>query len=164
MLSRLIKLFQKRDISGFRHGWFPTRRARKIVSSVNRIAKEMGADKVQPKHLLLAFMYDKGSIAYCALSSVGITRGHLAQLMHERKGVGQEIPSISLIQVYEQSATEAQRLGNTFIGTEHLLLALMAQPDPEILSILEHFQTTPSAVVAQVEGILKEAASQKPVS
>jgi Ca2+:H+ antiporter len=46
---------------------------------------------------------------------------------------------------------EAARLGHDYIGSEHLLLALVRGPDPTLSTVLAAFSTTPDALGERVE-------------
>jgi len=46
---------------------------------------------------------------------------------------------------------EAARLGHDYIGSEHLLLALIRAPDPTLGTVLSAFSTTPDALGERVE-------------
>ncbi len=90
---------------------------------------------IEPEHLLLGLLRDgKG------LTATILARAHLSptdvQRETEKRASGAkvstqiEIPfSAPLKRVLQQAAAEADGLGHHYIGTEHLLLALLAQRD-----------------------------------
>jgi ATP-dependent Clp protease ATP-binding subunit ClpC len=49
---------------------------------------------------------------------------------------------------------EAQRLGNTYIGTEHVLLGIISENENVAAKILEHFNITLTRVRQEVEAIV----------
>ena len=116
-----------------------TNRAREVLrhcgpSSVARL----GADLA----MLSGIESEGGNLALVVLGSVGISRDRLRAALPDSGDDGQDVERL-----LELAATAAADLGNDYIGCEHLLLALVADPgapasrllaglgaDPEFLS------------------------------
>ena len=108
-------------------------RAREVLVSAQEEALALRHGYVGPEHILLGMFGVPDGTAARALESLGLTpegvRAHVADIV----GTGTE-PAIGQIpftpkarQVLELARDEADDLGDTFIGTEHLLFALARQ-------------------------------------
>ncbi len=47
---------------------------------------------------------------------------------------------------------EAKRMGSTHVGTEHLLLGMLRENEPQIIKLLEHFGVSPAQIKEGLEG------------
>jgi len=108
-----------------------TDRARRVVVLAQEEARLLGHNHVGTEHLLLALLYEGEGIAARALESLGISRENMVGQVEEITGRGQHtrpghIPFAPRTKkVLELSLREALALGHHYIGTEHLLLALL---------------------------------------
>ena len=57
----------------------------------------------------------------------------------------------------EMAADESRRMGHHYIGTEHLLLALVGQPDGVAIEVLKRNSVSPEEVRRQTRRVLQEA-------
>jgi len=114
-----------------------TPRARNVVVDAQNRAIAAGADEIRPVHLLLALFTDPDSLAARLLASHGVDADAVAKTLAVREPVA-EPPSLipfssAARKVLELTFREALRLGHNYIGTEHILLALLeteAEDDP----------------------------------
>jgi len=112
-----------------------TDRARRAVVLAQHEARGLGHGSVGTEHLLLGLLAEGGGVAALALTSLGVSREEARDRVEEIAGRGQGVPAghlpftPRLKKVLELSAREAQQLGHTYIGTEHLLLSLLAEDD-----------------------------------
>ena len=58
----------------------------------------------------------------------------------------------------------AERLGHEYVGTEHILLALLDEPDGEAIRVLDHLDVSRQAIRDSIESVIKRgnAASRDP--
>ena len=111
-----------------------TPRARNVVVESQNKAHAAGNDEIQPAHLLLALFTDPASLAVRLLEGQGVdaAAATAAVTLPERAA---EMPALvpfsgTARKVLELTFREALRLGHNYIGTEHILLALLeAEPD-----------------------------------
>ena len=111
-----------------------TPRARNVVVESQNKAHAAGNDEIQPAHLLLALFTDPASLAVRLLEGQGVDAdaATAAVTLPERAA---EMPALvpfsgTARKVLELTFREALRLGHNYIGTEHILLALLeAEPD-----------------------------------
>lgn len=115
--------------------------AKNVLVMAQEQAKQFKHQAVGTEHLLLALSMEENGIASKVLDQFGVSSDDIREEIERFTGYG----TLSLLspddylpyspkakQVLAASAREAQALGATKIGTEHLLLALMS--DPSILS------------------------------
>lgn len=110
-----------------------TPRARGAVVAAQNAAHEAGNGEITPDHLLLGLLSDKAALATVLLHLQKVDTEALrasVKLPPAAGGPPQLIPfSGPARKVLELTFREALRLGHNYIGTEHLLLALLESED-----------------------------------
>jgi ATP-dependent Clp protease ATP-binding subunit ClpA len=106
-----------------------TPRARNVVVESQNTAHAAGNDEITPDHLLLALFGDPASLAARLLAGHGIDAQAVARTVTLPPRVA-ELPALTPFngpakKVLELTVREALRLGHNYIGTEHILLALL---------------------------------------
>ena len=129
--------------------WFP--RPRAAYAAAQARAHRRG-EAVNAKHLLVGLMEIGDGVAFNALHATGLTSERLAAEF-EREPVSATSGDSSALtpQAYQMLATSAPQLaatlGHPYIGTEHVLLAIMAaDADDGAAALLESAGTTKQAV------------------
>ncbi len=119
-----------------------TQKAQNALNRSLHCAREMGHTYVGTEHLLLGLIAEADSIASRVLESRGIRYDRTRQMIRERSGFG-EVSRVTsadmtprLKKVIENSALESGREGHGFIGTEHLLMALMGEGECEAVKLI----------------------------
>lgn len=130
-----------------------TIKAQEALQEAQSIAESYEHQTVDVEHLLVALIEQKDGIVPSLLQKVGIDpQAILHQVKHELKKVpkvygvgGQLYISHRLKQVLDSAFTEAERLKDAYISTEHLLLATVEE------------KAGPSAKILSLNGVTKEA-------
>jgi len=108
-----------------------TTRAKNVVVASQVEAQAAGNDAIAPEHLVLGLLSEKDSLGTRFLLSAGrtesVVREAIAPRLPEKAA---EVPGLvpydaDAKKVLELTFREALRLGHNYIGTEHLLLALL---------------------------------------
>jgi ATP-dependent Clp protease ATP-binding subunit ClpA len=106
-----------------------TPRARTVVVTAQNKAHEAGNAEITPAHLLSALVVDKHSLATKLLIEQGVDADAVDQaapLPPRMDDVPALVPFNGLSRkVLELTFREALRLGHNYIGTEHILLAML---------------------------------------
>ncbi|WP_030942539.1 Clp protease N-terminal domain-containing protein [Streptomyces sp. NRRL S-646] len=108
-----------------------TLRARNVVMAAHNAAKDAGNSEVLPAHLVLGLPVEPEGLAAKAIVAQGITldavrQAATAALPPAAEEVPELVPYASdAKKVLELTFREALRLGHNYIGTEHILLALL---------------------------------------
>jgi ATP-dependent Clp protease ATP-binding subunit ClpA len=110
-----------------------TDRARRVVVLAQEDAREFKHNYIGSEHLLLGLVHEGEGVAAQALDSLGVSLTAVRSQLEEIIGHGQSdhpghIPFAPRAKkVLELSLREALQLGHNYIGTEHLLLALVRE-------------------------------------
>ena len=137
-----------------------TRVARHVVMRSQKEAHQLGVDEIAPEHLLLGLTALERGTGGKALAAQGIdldrVRAELGEPVRE-PGRGRLPLSREAKQLLENALVQALERGHNWVGTEHILLALLAGGGRPV-ELLEKLGTTPDALRADVERLLAEAA------
>ena len=127
----------------------------------------MGHTYIGTEHLLLGILGVPESAGADMLESHGITFAATKTLMSELLGEGKrtspgtEDMTPRLCRVIENSAMEAAKYGQSLVGTEHLLLALLAQRDSVAVKLLIAEGAVISELIADTGAFLLEMSDKK---
>jgi ATP-dependent Clp protease ATP-binding subunit ClpA len=133
-----------------------TDQARRVVVLAQEEARLLGHGYIGTEHILLGLLADGEGLAAQALTTLGISldaaREQVAEITGE--GTGQPAGPIPFTprtkKVLELSLREAQRLGDSYIGTEHILLGLTGEGEGVGAQVLDRLGASTDRVLAQV--------------
>lgn len=106
--------------------------ARRVVAGAHEEARALRHDCIGSEHLLLALVRNGESVAAQLLDSVGVTESAVREQLAQMTAVGAPEPSGHIPftthskRVLEQAMRECRDLADDVIGTEHLLLGMLA--------------------------------------
>jgi ATP-dependent Clp protease ATP-binding subunit ClpC len=109
-----------------------TERARWAVAQAQEEARTLNHNYIGTEHILLGLIRENG-VAAKALESLGISLDAVRQQIEEIIGQGQKPPPQRIPftprakKVLELSLTQATRLDQEYVGTEHILLGLLCE-------------------------------------
>lgn len=112
-----------------------TPRARGVIVATQEEARRAGNDHIGTEHLVLGLLSQPEGLAARAMTEQGITDEKLRAAMTvvlgpKRENIPGHIPfSGSAKKVIELTVREALRLGHNNVGTEHLLLGVLADDE-----------------------------------
>lgn len=139
-----------------------TDRARRVVVLAQEEAGSLGNDRIGPEHLLLALIDEGGGVAVRALEALGVGLATVRQCV-EADASGGEQPPGGHIPFAEQtkdllklSLVESRGLGHDYIGTEHILLALLRQDESAAARLLADLGADLERARAEVVRLLDE--------
>jgi hypothetical protein len=138
-----------------------TDRARNVVVTSQNEARNAGNPNIYPAHLVLGLLADPGSLAAMAITAQGVTldavRQAAAAALPPSSGEAPDLVPFdpAAKKVLELTFREALRLGHNYVGTEHILLALLELEDGDgILAGLGlRKETTEERVTAMLAAI-----------
>lgn len=127
-------------------------------------AAKLGSDYVGTEHLLIGISHEKDSVGGKILNSLGLTVDILEKLLTEYNGNNFFMHHELYVaprtkRVLEMAIEEANELGNNYVGTEHLLLAIIHEGGGLAVQILEHFNVTGSKLQRAFEQFMTEEVS-----
>ena len=112
---------------------FFTERGKKVIQLAHREALKMGHNVIEPEHILLGLIYEGGGLAYQALVSLGLNLDEVRTQIEDTMGHSQ--PTLKAIDLplsprvkkaLELAMREARNMGVNYVGTEHILLGILA--------------------------------------
>ena len=118
-----------------------SQRAEQAIEQARILAGELGHAFVGTEHLLLGVLREREGLGARILSRRGLSMEQLRRCVVHRNGMGcPGVPVQGLSPrartAVERAASEAKALQQHFIGTEHILLGLLRQPDCTAARIL----------------------------
>ena len=121
-----------------------TEKARIAISEAHDAAAEMGHNYIGSEHLLMGLIREGSGVAAKVLEKNGVTAEKVKDKINEYIGIGVSLPQQTELpltprskRILEMSALEARRLNHSYIGTEHLLMAIIRDGDGVAAKILE---------------------------
>jgi ATP-dependent Clp protease ATP-binding subunit ClpA len=119
-----------------------TDRARRVVVLAQEESRRLGHDYIGTEHLLLGLIREGEGMAARALKSLDVSLDRVRREIEERVGRGEGVSSGHIPftprakKVLEMSLRESLQLGHNYIGTEHILLGLIAEDDGVAAQVL----------------------------
>lgn len=124
-------------------------------------AAKLGSDYIGTEHLLIGIAHEGNSAGGKILNSLGITVGTLEELLSGSRNTSLFRRSELYVaprtkRVLEMAVEEANELGNSYVGTEHLLLAILHEGGGLAVRILEQLGVTEDKLHKAFEDVLSE--------
>jgi len=118
-----------------------TERAQRVLAAAQEQARARGAEAMDTEHILLGLLQAEGSVALEVLRAMGVDPAAVREEIEknsERKApiAGIEGVTPGAKKVIQLLPDEATLLGHTWIGTEHILLALIREGEGLAAQIL----------------------------
>ncbi len=146
-----------------------TERAKQAIENAKQAAVDMGHGYVGTEHLLLGLSEVTDGIAARAIASQSVTANEISAKIEElvggHNGNGSNPKDFTprTKRILEMSFQEALRMGTSYIGTEHLLMALLREQDSVAVKVLLSLNVNIQKLFEDILGMLGESDKQ-PVS
>ncbi len=148
-----------------------TDKAKHVIQLASQAALRLGHGYVGTEHLLLGLIEEDSGVAAKILANAGVTEEKVVDKIGQLIGVNSPLSAeqISLTprskRVLELAMQEAARLGQNYVGTEHLLLGLIGEGESVAVRILIELGIPPhnfyNDILAAISGESLTAAGQK---
>ena len=142
-----------------------TEKAQNVLRLSLQLASEMGHTYIGSEHLLLALINEERCVASHYLNERDASSEKVQEAITKMAGIGSPT-SLSAADmtprtknIIEASLYESQRNGQDYIGTEHLLLALLGERDCVAVRILEGLGVSVNDLRSDLTGYLGNTAS-----
>ena len=112
-----------------------TIKSQEAVQRAQQLAESSRHPALEPIHLLAALLDEQDGLIEPLLGRVGASRGQLRQEVERRLQTRPKVEGAQLVldadarKTFERAEREMGRLGDQYVSTEHLLLALLEAPD-----------------------------------
>jgi len=136
-----------------------TVKSQEAVAAAQHLAAARHNPEVAPAHLLVALIVQEGGMVAPILQKIGLDPAAVGSRAHEAieslpklsdGGEAEPRPSSALVKVLQQAEKEMTKLGDEYISTEHILLALTEQ-DAGVAEMLPDHGSLERAI-AEVRG------------
>lgn len=127
-------------------------------------AVELGHNYVGTEHILLGLVKEGSGVAARVLQAQGITEEKILKEIEELIGKGETVGETPVgftprtKRVLELAFKEARRMGQGYIGTEHLLLGIMKEGESVAVRILMDLGVEPQKLLSELVKVLNEDA------
>ena len=145
-----------------------TKRARAVVVGSQEAARSRKQDYIGTEHLLIGLLGESQGVAAEVLvelaGSVEAVQAALDARMPAEgtKALKGHIPFTPRSkEALEQSLQAALRLGHNYIGTEHILLGLLADPESVAFQALADLEITPAKAEEKIKAALADFIAKK---
>ena len=141
-----------------------TPRARNAVVAAMNLAGDASVAEIVPEHLLLGLLEDPTSLACKVMDTLGATGDRVSEAAHRALPAAVDNPpkmipyDLASRKVFELTVREALRLGHNYVGTEHVLLALVEHENGA--GPLSDLGVTKADVEAEILNVLALVAKQ----
>jgi len=140
-----------------------TEKARQAIQAAQESAKRLGHAYVGTEHILLGLLSVENSVASKALEAQGIYANDIENKITELSG-GQTVTAQSVSADYtprtkrilDNSLRVAMQMGVGYIGTEHILLSLIQEPDSIAVRILASMNVNGQRLQQDIMSMLGE--------
>ena len=141
-----------------------TTRAQNALNGALREAAALGHTYVGSEHLLLGLLTEGEGIAAKLMTARGLRADRLRGAIVELSGSGTEsrvspsdmTPRVR--RIIQDSAAEAGRAGQSYVGTEHLLLAILEETECVAVRLLDSLSVPAEELRRDVVGFLSSPA------
>lgn len=145
-----------------------TNKAKKVIEIADEISVELGHNYIGTEHLLYGLVEEGQGIAAKVLINKEITGERIINKIEELLGRGEEIEdSLGFTprtkKVLENAFLESKRIGYNFIGTEHLLLAILKEKDCIATRIITELDVEISKIYSEIAKVINEEESDKEI-
>ncbi|MFH1368276.1 MAG: ATP-dependent Clp protease ATP-binding subunit [Elusimicrobiota bacterium] len=144
-----------------------TDRVQRVIIIAQEEAKRLNHDYVGTEHLLLGLVAMGEGVAAKVLANLGIDLRRVRAEVEKLVGTGENVMLLGEIpftprakKVLELAVEEAQNLGHTYVGTEHLLLGLLREEEGIAARVLENLNIRINDVREELISLLGEENKQ----
>jgi len=146
-----------------------TERAQRVILIAQEEAKRLNHDYVGTEHILLGLIALGEGVAAQVLANLGVDLRRVRSEIEKIVGTGDNVMLLGEIpftprakKVLEYAVEEAQHMGHSYVGTEHLLLGLIREEEGVAARVLENLGLRLEVVREEVLNLLGEGQSQPP--
>ena len=133
-----------------------TQKANEALNAAIEYAENLGHTYIGSEHLLLGLLTSEGSVAYTALTARNITADDVENAVRNSVGIG--TPTVlspndftpRSKNIIETSITIARSLGHGYVGTEHLLIAIIRDSSCYAMDILDSMNVSASDIAEEI--------------
>jgi len=137
-----------------------TKRAKRVINEMaGEEAKRMGHDFVGPEHIFLGLLREEDSVAVKILINLNINLSELKREVEKKSREDNLLLDLPTSQdryqrIVESSKEEAKRMKHNYVGTEHILLALLRDNNNIASAVLSTFGVNYNVIKSEILRLL----------
>ncbi|MBR1779375.1 MAG: ATP-dependent Clp protease ATP-binding subunit, partial [Clostridia bacterium] len=130
-------------------------------------AEEFGHTYVGSEHILLGLLKEGSGVAAVTLDELGLEQEELEEIIKTEIGVGSKTTLTTdsftprTKRILQVSVMQAAALGHNYVGTEHLLIALLGESDSYAVRFLDELGISTRSVLDKMNSTLGEYESDE---
>ncbi len=145
-----------------------TQKANKALNLALESAQEMGQNYVGTEHILLGLLKEGTGVAAAALQQCGVTEDAVKEKIGGTDGA---VVSANLTpndftprtkRVLKAAMLASSRIGSSYVGTEHLLLAIISESDSYAIAFLHEMGVSENAIAQAISKGMQNSAAENP--
>ncbi|KDR94340.1 ATP-dependent Clp protease ATP-binding subunit ClpC [Peptoclostridium litorale DSM 5388] len=136
-----------------------TQRAKDVLDLAGKQASSLGHNFVGSEHILLGILAEKNGVGAQTLEKFGVSLEGVRESIEEIEGKGTSGVQVlgftpRTKRIFEISVREAQKLGHSYVGTEHLLLAIIKEGEGIAVRILQEMGINLNMLINDILNVL----------
>lgn len=144
-----------------------TPNAKQALSVAEEESRKRGLPYIGSEHLLIGLLSNPRSLAFSILTGAGVSLENVRMILSSASNQEPESKQVQhglssyLTKIIEEAVRIAHKFNHPFVGTEHLLYALVSQGKCAATVILENMQVNPTDFQKQIEEMFEQMASAR---
>ena len=140
-----------------------TKRARRILNIAESEAQRLNHNYIGTEHLLLGMVEEKQGLAAKVLQELSIDLSELKERIEAdvgrgtRQSHGKPLVAPRAKEVIELAAYLADQLGHIYVGTEHLIIAIVEEGEGLAANILKEYVTLDQVIAEVIENVVQSS-------
>ncbi len=143
-----------------------TQKANEAMNLAIKSAAEMGHTYIGTEHMLLGLLKEQTGVAAATLNECGLKEESLKEKIEATIGKGVKTTltpedfTPRTKRVMQTAVITSAQVGHSFVGTEHLLVALLSERDSYAVKFMEELSVSVNSVLTALKGALSEEAEK----
>ncbi len=139
-----------------------TEKAKIALNNAAEAALELGHTYVGTEHLLVGLVRETEGVAGKILEANNLSDEQILEKIDALIGTGEPLDNITpevtprTKRVMQNSYVEARRLGHSYVGTEHLLIAILRETESIAVKILVELSVSPQKLYNEILDLLND--------
>ncbi len=139
-----------------------TQKSIEAIQAAQRMAQERNHTQIQQAHLLYALIDDTEDLNAQLLTAMQVNvtglKGDLLNLLNGQAsysggGSGQLYASQALDRALNEAESRMQKMGDSYISVEHLMMGLIAEPDKDLGSLFRRYNVTMEGYLSALQKV-----------
>ena len=139
-----------------------TQKSIEAIQAAQRMAQERNHTQIQQAHLLYALIDDQEDLNAQLLTAMQVNvtglKGELLNLLNGQAsysggGSGQLYASAALDKALNEAENRMQKMGDSYISVEHLMMGLIAEPDKDLAALFRRYNVSMEGYLAALQKV-----------